>query len=339
MNKRNMWLSAMMAVILLAALLGGIIWVPRLLYPPLGAGDLRGVSSAQSRIQLQQAQSQLANNARSTVLQGLAGLLLVVGAIATWRQIRISREGQITERFTRAVDQLGNQNVDVRVGGIYALERIAKDSEPDRNSIQFLLGAFIRNHASWPPDAPDGPQHPTPAVDDRLPRLRVRAPDVQVAIAVLARRPRSRDERVLNLPRVDLRGVSVTNALLDGASLQESNLARAELINARLKRADLTAADLREASLDGAYLTDANLTGAYLQGADLRRAHLRRANLSGADLSRANLRGTDLTGAILDGTVLTSAQADSATIWPPDVNAERRRELGVLSQPGWRVPR
>ncbi len=307
MNQRYMWLGALMAIGLLAALL---VLIPRLLYPPLSAADLRGISSAQSRIQLQQGQSQLANNARSTGLQGLAGLLLVIGAIATWRQVHISREGQITERFTRAVDQLGNQNVDVHVGGIYALERIAKDSESDRNSIQFLLGAFIRNHANWPPDAADGPHHPTPTVDDRLPRLRVRAPDVQVAMSVLGRRPRSRDDRPLNLPRVDLRRASLSGILLDGVLFQESNLARAELNNARLRRADLTAADLREASLEGSYLTGANLTGAYLQGADL--------------------RGADLTGAILDGTVLTGAKADSATIWPPAVNAQRRRELGVI---------
>jgi hypothetical protein len=34
------------------------------------------------------------------------GLLLLVGATATWRQLRLSREGQITERFTKAIDQL-----------------------------------------------------------------------------------------------------------------------------------------------------------------------------------------------------------------------------------------
>jgi len=322
-DQRNVWPEAFVAVSFLAALLGGAILIPQLLYPPLSAAELRGVSSAQSRIQLQQAQSQLANNARSTLLQGFAGLLLVAGAVATWRQVNISREGQITERFTRAVDQLGHQNVDVKVGGIYALERIAKDSEPDRKSIQFLLGAFIRNHAAWPPYTPEGLHHPTPTVDDRLPRLRVRAPDIQVAMAVLGRRPRSRDERPLNLPRVDLRRVSVNDALLDYALFQEANFARAELKRARLRRADLTAADLREASLEDSDLREANLTGAYLQGADLRRA----------DLSYTILRGADLTGAILDGTVLTGAQADSATSWPPAVSAERRGELGVIEEP------
>jgi hypothetical protein len=57
---------------------------PRLLYPPLGAVALQGVTSVHARIQLQQAQSQLATSARSAVLQALAGLVLVAGAAATW---------------------------------------------------------------------------------------------------------------------------------------------------------------------------------------------------------------------------------------------------------------
>jgi hypothetical protein len=48
------------------------------------------------------------NDARTTLLQGVAGLVLVVGAGATWRQLQINREGQITERFNKAIDHLGN---------------------------------------------------------------------------------------------------------------------------------------------------------------------------------------------------------------------------------------
>jgi hypothetical protein len=46
----------------------------------------------------------------------------------------IAREGQITDRFTKAIAQLGEQGPEklaVRLGGIYALERIARDSERD----------------------------------------------------------------------------------------------------------------------------------------------------------------------------------------------------------------
>jgi len=302
MTWRAAWFGILRLCLLLAILFVGLILIPEWLYPSLSAAQLRGVSSPQARIELQQAQGQLANNARSSVLQVLAGLAVAGGAIATWRQVRISREGQITERFTRAVDQLGNLNVDVRVGGIYALERIARDSVADRTAIQFLMGAFVRHHAKWPVGAP---QQPTETVDDRLPSLRARAPDVQVAMAVLGRRLPSPGQRPLTLSRVDLRGLTLKGARLNGATFQESNLARAELINVRLDHADLTAADLRWASLEGSHLT-------------------------GANLSRADLRGANLSDAILEDTVLTGAQADTSTIWPTDFNAQRRRELGVI---------
>jgi hypothetical protein len=60
------------------------------------------------------------SDARTAVLQAVGGLLLAAGAVATWRQVRISREGQITERFTRAIDQFGSNEKDVRLGYLRA---------------------------------------------------------------------------------------------------------------------------------------------------------------------------------------------------------------------------
>lgn len=319
MNQRAIWLGTLTACGL-AVVLVSIFVIPRWLYPPLSAADLRGVLGAQARIQLQQAQSQLTNDARSSLLQALGGLLVVAGAMATWRQVHISREGQITDRFTRAVDQLGSKNLDVRIGGIYALERIAKNSPDDRSTIQYILAAFVRHHASWPAGRPDGPQHPTPTVDEHLPWLSARAPDIHAAAGILARRLPSRDARKLYLSRTDLRGFQVHEAQLAGTEIRHANLTRAALRRARLERADLTDTDLRGADLEEAHLNGANLNRAYLQGANLLRA----------DLSYADLRGADLSDTCLDSTVLTGAQADNATVWPAEVDAGRRSELGVI---------
>ena len=320
MNQRINWLGVLTACGLLAVLLVSIIVIPRWLYPPLSPAGMRGIASAQARIQLQQAQSQLANDARASVLQGLAGLLVVIGAMATWRQVHISREGQITERFTRAVDQLGSDNVDVRIGGIYALERIAKNSAADRNPVLYLLCAFVRTHMPWPVGAPGGPQHPTAVVDEQLPWMRVRGPDIQAAMGVVGRRAPSRDEPVIYLSRVDLRSIALHRARLGGTKFRYANLARAVLAGVWLDHSDLTAADLRRAFLQDANLNHANLSRASLQGANLRRANL----------GHADLRGANLTDAILDGTVLTGAQADEATLWPAGFGAERRSEFGVI---------
>lgn len=340
MNQRAFRLAAL-TVCGLVILLGAMIVIPRLLYPPLTAAELRQLPSEEARIQLQQAQDQLAGNARSAVLQGLAGLVVVVGAAATWWQVHISREGQITDRFSKAVGHLGSQNVIVRIGGIYALERIGKNSATDRDHILFLLGAFVRNRAPWPVDASDRPPHqpprrrrslpwtvknrkgrssPFPPVDWRLPWMRVRAADIQAAMGALGRLPRSRDEPVISLSRVDLRSLALRGSGFNGARFRHTNLARAVLEGVWLEHSDLTGTDLRYARLSGAHLAAAIFRSATLQAANLRKA----------DLSHADLRGADLSGADLDGATLTGAQADENTIWPTGADAQRRRQLGVI---------
>jgi hypothetical protein len=324
-NQRTTWLWALGAGGLAVVLLAGVFVVPRWLYPPLSAADLHGVLSAQARIQLQQAQSQLANDARSSLLQAFGGLLVVVGAVATWRQVHISREGQITDRFTRAIDQLGSENRDVRIGGIYALGRIAANSPDDRSTIQYILGAFVRDHASWPAGRPDGPEHPTASVDEHFPPLTARAPDIHAAVSLLARRPASRDASVLYLSRTDLRGFHYDDARMEETLIRHANLARASLRRARLDRADLSDTDLRGADLESAHLRGAKLNGTYLQ-----EANLRQADLGYADLRDADLRGTDFSGTCLQGTVLTGAHAGPSTVWPAEFDAARRNELGII---------
>lgn len=314
-TRRAVWLIALALSASLAVLFCAVWVIPRLLDPPLSMAALRGVASAQERIQLQQAQSQLANNARSTTLQGLAGLVLVAGAVATWWQVHIGRQGQITDRYSKAVDQLASRSVEVRIGSIYAMERIAKNSAADRDAILFLLGAFVRIHSPWPVGAPDGPQHPTVAVDEDLPWMRVRAPDIQAAMGTLGRLPRSREEPAISLSRVDLRSVALQGSHLNGSRFRYTNLARSVLGGVWLEHADLTAADLRLANLDHAHLAEANLSRASLQGANLRHADLRHANLRGANL---------------DGAQLTGSQANQATIWPEGFDPDQRHQRGII---------
>ena len=136
------WLGPVATAAVLALLLACVLVFPRLLHPPLSAADLRGVSSADRRVELQQAQAKLQNDARATLLQGIAGLLLLAGAVATWRQVQVNREGQITERFTRAIDQLGSTTPDVRLGGIFTLEPVLPTFATEL--------PIHREHLGWP---------------------------------------------------------------------------------------------------------------------------------------------------------------------------------------------
>lgn len=104
----------------------------------------------------------LSNNVYGTLVQAAGGAALLIGLYFTWQNqkvaektaannfkstqetLRLSQEGQITERFTRTIDQLGSEKIEVRLGGIYALERIAKDSPKDHWTIMEVLTSFVQ---------------------------------------------------------------------------------------------------------------------------------------------------------------------------------------------------
>ena len=87
-----------MGVGIVLAFLAVVIWVPKLSFiQPGGLTDSAGRATAESDL-------------RGHLLQALAGLVLVVGAYFTARTFALNREGQITDRFTRAVEQLASEN-------------------------------------------------------------------------------------------------------------------------------------------------------------------------------------------------------------------------------------
>ena len=99
------------------------------------------------------------NDVRTSLLQAFTGLVLVIGIVvtisqitatqrATQSQLRLTQEGQISERFTTAIGQLGDaEKADVRLGGIYGLERVAHDSADYKDSVARVLAAYVRGHA------------------------------------------------------------------------------------------------------------------------------------------------------------------------------------------------
>jgi hypothetical protein len=200
------------------------------------------------------------DTARGRLLALGAGLL-AAGALAfTARNIALSRQGRSAGRYATAVKQLGSAELDVRIGGIQALERVAREAPADHPAVMQMLAAFIREHSrpQWPPSDPGGP----------VPERPLR-PDVQAAVTAVGRRLTERDAGPVDLTRADLTGADLAGADLAGADLGGARLPGADLGGARLTGADLGGADLT-----GANLADTDLTGADLAGTDLTRAEL-----------------------------------------------------------------
>src|SRR5438105_7612227 len=85
------------------------------------------------------------------ILGALAGALALYLLRSSGRERREeNRERVLIERFMRAVDQLGHPALDVRLGGIYSLERLARESPENHIPIIEILAAYVREHAPWP---------------------------------------------------------------------------------------------------------------------------------------------------------------------------------------------
>ncbi|UBF26689.1 pentapeptide repeat-containing protein [Kovacikia minuta CCNUW1] len=169
-------------------------------------------------------------------------------------QMEIIREQIINDRFSTAVEQLGNNQLAVRVGAIYALARLAKDSPRDHWTIMEMLAFFLREQCPCP-EGSTGRRLPS-----HVPK------DVQAAVLVLGQRNLELDpeESHLHLNHNDLRGVSFAKGDFRNAYFYDSNLSGANFYGANLQgtnffKADLSYANLKGCRLDGAILNKANL--------------------------------------------------------------------------------
>lgn len=311
-------LGGLLLAILLLAVLAALWFLPSWQLAP-AREQLVAIATAQptelstkDRLALEKDLTQAEWSARGTIVQGLGGIVLLVGVFFAWRNLQVAQrnqaaavEGQITERFTRAVDQLASTNssgepqLETRLGGIYALERIARDSARDHVTVMEILTAYVREHAQE---------------DDEAPKREKPRADVQAALTVIGRRDPSRD----GPDSIDL-----SHTLLRGADLREARLSHAYLIGIHLEKAslgwaNLESAILHDAHLEGAFgsevvLTDARMVDAHLEDAHLVGAHLERALLAATDFTRANLAEAHLEGTILRQAIgLTQEQIRSA---------------------------
>jgi uncharacterized protein YjbI with pentapeptide repeats len=277
--------------------------------------------SASERLLLDKELFQAENAARSTlaVIVGAAGLLL--GLAAAWRRVEAGREARSYERFGQAIEQLasdradGSPRTETRLGGIYALERIADESEKDYWPVMEVLTAYLREHAA------------STRTDRSATTSRRPGADVQAIVGVLGRRRSSLatgERRLLDLRDTDLRGANLSGARLEGVTLQGAQLDQADASRVLLRRSNLREASLggtilTGADLEGVALARANLEGARLNGANLKGADLSGANLRGADLWEANLKGCNLKDADLRGADLSQAELQEAILWRADL--------------------
>ena len=261
----------------------------------------------------------------STTIRNIA--LVAAGpialALAVWRSLVADRQAQtarqvlLNERYQKGAEMLGSEVLSVRLGAIYAMERLAEE-HPEQYHVQILrlFCAFMR--------LPTKDQSLESAQADIEPgTLLGMRPDVAAVMEAISSRSALRvelerkagfrlDLRGAELPLAQLLNADFANAFLQHANLSHTNISGTDLSDAFLDYADLSGAMFSNVSFTRTRLLSANLSGALLQDLDLsmtsfHRANLSRANFHGADLSSAIFQDASLVNAWLDSTDLSAA--------------------------------
>ena len=283
--------------------------------------------------------SAIIRNFGLVIAAGIALPLAIWRSIVAARQATTAQGGLLNERYQKGAEMLGSKVLPVRLGGIYALARLAREDPEDYHvQIMSLLCAFVRHPAGDPiestllikdltPDAKftsgfDGEAGEDAAVN-RPPRVRE---DAQAVMTVVGGRSEDqvktekRENYRLDLVNVHLNFVRLVDADLNGVNLPDAALTNAVLIGAKLK---------------GAYLKGANLENVNLVGADLSCGTDRGGE--GVRLVEVNLTGASLVNVNLTGTVmrrcegLTQAQLNEAVAdldHPPDLTGSVDADTG-----------
>lgn len=338
MTKRNI-----LIFVLIAGICGFVLW-----YTPKWQLHDEGITDPKERIELE-------NKLRATLAQTLGGAIVLMGLFFAWKRItvtertvEVSRQGQVTERFTRAINQLGashangGKRLEIRLGGIYSLERIARESEENHWPVVEILTAYVRENARRK-------QEPNQRVENVMvegggaekfpPSILVPkiSADIQAILTVLGRRTltyQDGEEHRLNLAYTNLKGAVLKGANLQGAILFRAKLQKAMLYESNLQEAMLDESDLQEcnlnyADLQRASLRRARLQKAFLMGAKLQYGKLAGALLSGADLRGADLKGANLEAAKLGGTNLQRAKLRGANLGTASLETANLREANL----------
>ena len=278
------------------------------------------------------------------VIAGLVALPLAIWrgivadrqSAAARRQAEAAQLSLLNERYQKGAEMLGSEVLSVRLGGIYALERLASE-HPQQYHLQTmkLFCSFVRN--------PTGQLAIDADLDgEEMGRNTELRADVQAVMTAIG--GRSDVGRALEKGEdftLDLRGAYLSYAQLSGANLSSADLSCANLSHANFFERRFPPPDMSEPIPSGPDQPEARPVFAgesitpELSGLEHRRANLSLSILNDADLSSAFLLGTDVSGAQLLGAnlsevsmfyvnlqkaVLMSADLSKASIFSSDLS-------------------
>ena len=208
------------------------------------------------------------------------------------REARLATSRLLAERFSKSIEQLGTNQITGRLGGIYSLEKLSRDSPQEYyRTVMEVLTTFIRSQSS------------TLLKTKHRQELQSIAVDIQAALTVIGRRYLLESEggQKLNLSHTNLteaqlhESLNFENFLFEGACFNGAYLSRINLSHSNLNKAKLNNVNpldkrltVKSAKFMNAQLVEAEIMGSQLSRADFSNANLHKANLTLSNFYKSN---------------------------------------------------
>lgn len=149
-SSENLIFITILVVILLTAILWFVpkLQVQKLSNIPTNRIDEQALALEKDRLKFE-------DEARKTLAQIIGGGVVLLGLLVTFGTYLLGldkqdldREAQMTDRFSKAITHLGDEKQAVRIGGLYELQRVAKDSPKDSNTIKEVILTYLHDKYS-----------------------------------------------------------------------------------------------------------------------------------------------------------------------------------------------
>ncbi len=229
------------------------------------------------------------------------GIIAILRSETNEREATTAEQGLITDRINKATEGLGKKDgkdpvIEVRLGALYALERISQDSLRDHVQIMEILCAYIRYNSPLPDKKIE---------IDKLSKQKPPREDIQAALNIIGRRDRGINgkNRIkkeaaegyrINLSECNLFSVQLNNANLNGAIFHDARLDRVKIKNTKLIGSEFIDVSMRwinikDTDLSDTYIYTQDMCNAFIHDSIFIRAHLNIFNLENTFITNTKI--------------------------------------------------
>lgn len=274
---------------------------------------------------------------------------VVLGAIgvpfAAWRthvaqrQADVSEQSHITDQISKAVEQLGTEktidsseaqitvpNLEVRIGGLLALERILKSNPSEEKQVIEILKYYAENGIDERRKIDSS--EVIPLRSDIVFAFKI-LNRVRSATSLQTLEPKGFDEGIFRFQFCRLDNFQLVRGDLSNLGFHSSNFNNSSLFSCSFKRTNLSVCNFSGARFAASDLSGANLDSSNFSGAKFIRTtfsdetEMSSATFVGACFIECDLTQSDITQSQLDGTyggdcTILPSKLQRPAHWHPD---------------------